>query len=108
MPMNTLLYKIKNKLFRFSKEAKKIKRPSFEDLLKYKSYTKKDNNKFILSLGSGRCGQNWFAKIFNSHPNLIGTCERFRDFEAFYRYISFYNLSIDKEDFFQLFQRIHT
>ncbi len=102
--MNTFVYKIKNKLFRFSKEAKKIIRPSYEELLKYKTYTKGVNNKFILSFGSGRCGQNWFAKIFNSHPNWIGTCERFSNFEAFYRYISFYNLNIDKENFFKLLQ----
>lgn len=102
--MYNLLYKIKNKLFRFSNEAEKIKRPSYEELLSHKSYIKKVNDKFILSFGSGRCGQNWFAKIFNSHPNWIGTCERFSDFEAFYRYISFYNFSVDKEDFFELFQ----
>ena len=102
--MNTFMYKIRNKLFRFSKEASKLKRPSYEELTKYKSFTKSVNNKFILSFGSGRCGQNWFAKIFNSHPNWIGTCERFSDFEAFYRYISFYNLPIDKEDIFKLFQ----
>lgn len=102
--MDSLLYKIRNKLFRFSKEAQKIKRPSYEELLNYKSFIKKDNNKFILSFGSGRCGQNWFAKIFNSHPNWIGTCERFSDFESFYRYISFYNFNIDKENFFEIFQ----
>ena len=43
-------------------------------------------------------------KIFNSHSNWIGTCERFSDFEALYRYISFYNLPIDRENFFQLIQ----
>ena len=102
--MNTLLYKIKNKLFRYSKEAKKIKRPSYAELLTYKSYIKGVNNKLILSFGAGRCGQNWFAKIFNSHPNWIGTCERFSDFEAFYRYISYYNLSIDKENFLEFYK----
>tara|TARA_B100001057_G_scaffold497355_2_gene601270 strand:+ start:4817 stop:5746 length:930 start_codon:yes stop_codon:yes gene_type:complete len=102
--MKNFVYKIKNKIFRFSKEANKIKRPSYDELLNYRSYVKKENNKFILSFGSGRCGQNWFAKIFNSHSNWIGTCERFSDFESLYRYISFYKLPIDKEDFFQLIQ----
>ena len=102
--MNNLLYKIRNKLFRYSKEAKKIKRPSYEELLNYTSYVNGINNKLALSFGAGRCGQNWFAKIFNSHPNWIGTCERFSDFEAFYRYISYYNLSIDKENFLEFYK----
>ena len=102
--MNTLIYKIKNKLFRFSKEASKLKRPSYDELIKYKSFNRSSHNKFILSFGAGRCGQNWFAKIFNSHSNWIGTSERFSDFEAFYRYISFYNLPIEKEGVFRLFE----
>lgn len=102
--MNNLLYKIKNKLFRLSKEAAKIKRPSYEELIKYKSFKKSKNNKFILSFGTGRCGQNWFAKIFNSHSNWIGTCERFSDYETFFRYICFYNLPIDKNSIFELFK----
>jgi len=61
--MKNFIYKIKNKIFRFSKEAKKIKRPSYNELLNYKSYIKTENNKFILSFGSGRCGQNWFVKF---------------------------------------------
>lgn len=102
--MKNLIYKIKNKIFRLSKEASKLKRPTYKELIKYKSFSKNSNNKFILSFGAGRCGQNWFAKIFNSHPNWIGTCERFSDFEALYRYVSFYNLPIDKESFFELLQ----
>lgn len=101
--MNPLIYKIKNKLFRFSKEALKIKKPSYEELLKYQSFSRSLDNKFILSFGAGRCGQNWFAKIFNSHSNWIGTCERFSEFEAFYRYITYYDLPIDKESIFKLF-----
>ncbi len=101
--MKHLIYKIKNKLFRFSKEALKIKKPSYEELIKYKSFHKTLNNKLILSFGAGRCGQNWFAKIFNSHSNWIGTCERFSEFEAFFRFITYYDLPIDKESFFKLF-----
>lgn len=102
--MKNLIYKIKNKLFRFSKEAAKLERPSYEELKKFSSFKKSEDNKFILSFGSGRCGQNWFAKIFNSHTNWVGTCERFSDFEAFYRYISYFKLPIDKEGFFKLFE----
>lgn len=98
-----LIYKIRNKLFQFSKEASKLKRPTFEELIEYKSFHRSNNNKFILSCGAGRSGQNWFSKIFNSHPNWIGTTERFADFEAFYRYISYYNLPVDKKGIFELF-----
>ena len=102
--MNNLIYKIKNKIFRLSDEALKIKRPSFDELIKYKNFKRGHDNKFILSFGAGRCGQNWFAKIFNSHFNWIGTCERFVDFETFYRFISYYNLPVDKEGIFKLIE----
>ena len=105
-PIMNLIYKIKNKLFRFSREAEKLKKPKYNELLKYKLYILKPTNNFILSFGAGRCGQNWFAKLFNSHPNWIGTCERFPDFEAFYRYINFYNLPINKENFFRFFELV--
>jgi hypothetical protein len=102
--MKTLIYKIKNKLFRFSKEATKLSKPSYQELMEYKTFHKGKDNKFVLSFGAGRCGQNWFAKIFNSHSNWIGTCERFADYEAFYRYISYHKLPIDKEGAFKLFE----
>ena len=102
--MKTLIYKIKNKLFRFSKEATKLSRPPYEELIKYKNFQRVGDNKFALSFGAGRCGQNWFAKIFNSHSNWVGTCERFTDYEAFYRYIGYYSLPIDKEGVFKLFE----
>ena len=83
--MNNIIYKIKNNLFKISNEANKIKRPSYEELLKYQNFNKNDNNKLALGFGAGRSGQNWFSRIFNSHPNWIGTCERFADFEAFWQ-----------------------
>ena len=102
--MNNFFYKIKNKLFDFSNEAKKIKRPNYNELIKYQNFQRKDNNILALSFGAGRSGQNWFSKIFNSHPNWVGTCERFADYEAFYRYICFYNLPISKNGFFNLIE----
>ena len=102
--LNNIIYKIKNKFFNFSKEAAKIKRPSYEELIKYQNFSKSDNNKLALSFGAGRSGQNWFSKIFNSHLNWIGTCERFPDYEAFYRYVSYYNLQINKDEFFKLIE----
>jgi hypothetical protein len=102
--MNNIIYKIKNNLFKISNEANKIKRPSYEELLKYQNFNKNDNNKLALGFGAGRSGQNWFSRIFNSHPNWIGTCERFADFEAFFRYVSYYDLQIDKNEFFRLIE----
>ncbi len=101
--MKTLIYKIKNKIYRFSREAKKLERPSFKQLSHFTNFQKNSKNKLALSFGAGRCGQNWFAKIFNSHTNWIGSCERFSDFESFYRYVTYYNLPIDKEGIFKLF-----
>ena len=102
--MNNLIYKIKNKIFNFSKEAKKIKRPSYEELIKYENFSRSVKNKLIISFGSGRSGQNWFSKIFNSHSNWIGSNERFADYEAFYRYVCYYDIPVDKEGFFKLFE----
>ena len=44
--MENFIYKLKNKIFRFSKEADKIKRPSYNELLNYKLF----KNKQIISL----------------------------------------------------------
>ena len=102
--MNNFFYKIKNRLFNFSNEAKKLRRPTYSELIKYQNFQRKDNNVLSLSFGSGRSGQNWFSKIFNSHPNWVGTCERFADYEAFYRYICYYNLPISKNGFIDLIE----
>ena len=102
--MNNFFYKIKNKFFDFSSEAKKLRRPTYDELIKYQNFQRKDNNVLALSFGAGRSGQNWFSKIFNSHPNWIGTCERFADYEAFYRYICYYNLPISKNGFIDLIE----
>jgi hypothetical protein len=102
--MNRLIYKIKNRFFRIGEEYNKLKKPLYRELFKYKNFLRKSDNNFILSFGAGRSGQNWFSKIFNSHQNWIGTCERFSDYEAFYRYITFYNLPINKQNFFKLLE----
>ena len=102
--MNNFFYKIKNRFFDFSSEAKKLRRPTYNELIKYQNFQRKDNNVLALSFGAGRSGQNWFSKIFNSHPNWIGTCERFADYEAFYRYICYYNLPISKNGFIDLIE----
>ncbi len=102
--MNNLIYLIKNRFFRISREAAKLKRPNYEELIKYQNFKINDNNKFALSFAAGRSGQNWFSKIFNSHSNWVGTCERFADYEAFYRYVSYYNLPIYKDEFFRLIE----
>ena len=102
--MNNFFYKIKNRLFDFSNEAKKLKRPTYNELIKYQNFQREDNNILALSFGAGRSGQNWFSKIFNSHPNWVGTCERFADYEAFYRFICYYNLPISKNGFIDLIE----
>jgi len=102
--MNDLLYKIKSSLFRYSKEAKKYKTPSYNELIRYENFQRTKNNNLALSFGAGRCGQNWFAKIFNSHSNWVGSGERFPDYEAFYRYITYYNLPVNKDGFYKLME----
>lgn len=96
------IYKIKNRLFLQSDEASKLKKPSLKEMVKYESFVKNKNNKFALSFGAGRSGQNWYSKIFNSHTNWIGTCERFADYEAFYRFTSYYGLPINSQNFYEL------
>ena len=60
--MKISIYKLKNKLFRYSNEAKKLIRPSYEELLQYENFQRSEDNKLALSFGAGRCGQNWFGK----------------------------------------------
>ena len=100
--MNHYLYKFKNKLFGLTNEARKFRRPTYEELVKFKNFQRLENNKLILSFGAGRSGQNWCSKIFNSHNNWVGSAERFADYEAFYRFVTFYKLSISKENFYKL------
>jgi len=102
--VNNILYKIKNRLFNLSSEAKKLKKPTYKELIKYQNFQRKDNNALALSFGAGRSGQNWFSKIFNSHSNWIGTCERFAEYEAFYRYMCYYDLPIYKDGFYNLIE----
>ena len=100
--MKNLIYRFKSKIFNHSVEAKKYKRPTYDELIKYEDFNRTKNNKLFLSFGSGRSGQNWFSKLFNSHKNWIGSAERFADYEAFYRYITYYKLPISKHGFFNL------
>lgn len=102
--MNNFFYKVKNRLFAFTSEAKKLKTPTYKELIKYQNFQRKNDNNLALSFGAGRCGQNWFSKIFNSHPNWVGTNERFAQYEAFYRYICYYNLPIYKDGFMRLIE----
>ncbi len=102
--MNNFFYTVKNRLFAFTNEAKKLKPPTYKELIKYQNFQRKNNNQLALSFGAGRCGQNWFSKIFNSHPNWVATNERFAQYEAFYRYICYYNLPIYKDGFMKLIE----
>ncbi len=101
--MKKFLYELKvkylNKLDRYKKKNQK---PSYNELEKYKEYVKSKDNHIALGFGAGRTGQSWFSRIFNNHQNWIGSHERFPDYEAFYRYITFYDLPIFKENFFNL------
>ena len=102
--MKDIIYKVKSTLFRYSDEAKKSKRQSYEELIKYINFQKTYKNKLLISFGAGRSGQNWFSKIFNSHSNWVGSIERYADYEAFYRFITYYNLPIQKDNFFKLLE----
>lgn len=37
----------------------------------------------------------WMSKVFTSHQNCAGACERFPEYEAFYRYCQWHDLPID-------------
>ena len=100
--MNFSIYKTKNLINKITKESFKYKRPTYKELIKYQNFKKKKFNKLGISFGAGRSGQSWFSKIFNSHPNWVGSNERFADYEAFYRYVSFYKLPINIDNFFRL------
>ena len=69
--MNNLIYLIKNRFFRISREAAKLKRPNYEELIKYQNFKINDNNKFALSFAAGRSGQNWFSKICSGWANWL-------------------------------------
>ena len=100
--MKNIIYKAISIFYKYTNEAKKSKRVTFNELVKYSDFEKNNNNKLLLSFGAGRSGQNWFSKIFNSHLNWVGSTERYSDYESFYRYTTYYGLPIDKKNFFKL------
>jgi len=61
--------------------------------------------RLILGYGTGRCGMNWFSRVLMAHANAHGGCERFPEFEVFYRYCSFHKLPMDMGGFFELLRR---
>ena len=60
----------------------------------------------ILGYGTGRCGMNWFHRILAAHANATGGCERFSDFEVFYRYFHYHNLPVDMGGFHALLKKL--
>ena len=40
--MKKIIYKAKNNLFKFSQESRKLKRPSFDELIKFRNFKKKN------------------------------------------------------------------
>ena len=102
--INNFIYNIRKRLIGYSQEEKKLRRPTYKELIKFQNFERKNNNKLGLSFAVGRSGQNWFSKIFNGHSNWVGSCERFADYEAFYRYIRYYDLPVFKDEFFRLLE----
>lgn len=103
--MKTILNKVYNKL---KKEEEK-----FQKIIKVTDYEKfyeapavaKDNKKLIISFSSGLSGHQWMTKVFTSHENCCGGCERFTDFDAFFRYVTWNDLPIDMEGFYNLLRK---
>jgi len=102
--MKSFIDQFKEALYNRSTEGKKLRRPDYATLLEYKDLPYKLNSYKVLGFGAGRSGQNWLSKIFNTHPNWVGTNERFYDYEAFYRYITYHQLPIDRTPILKLLE----
>jgi len=70
-------------------------------------YEKQIESGKILILGtlSARSGTRWLCDIFSHHKNAIGSIERFRVAESFYRYIKYNNLPIDCSGIIRLIKK---
>lgn len=75
------------------------------NLLKNVPEISRENKQLILSFAAGRSGQRWTNKIFTSHQNCNGACERFPDFEAYYRFVTWNKLPIDLSGFYDLLEK---
>jgi hypothetical protein len=64
-----------------------------------------DGKGLVISVGTGRCGMRWMTRIFTSHENCNGANERFMDFEALYRFVTWYELPVDMSGFYELLRR---
>lgn len=65
----------------------------------------RSGHRVILGVGSGRSGMRWYSNVIRAHENATGGCERFKEFEAFYRYVTFNDLPVDMTGFHDLLHK---
>ena len=61
-----------------------------------------DGKETIFCFSTGRSGTRWLSKIFDSHTNCHAGCDRFPEEEAFFRYVTWYDLPVDLSGFHAL------
>ncbi len=64
-----------------------------------------ENKKHVITIGTGRCGMRWLCRFFSRHQNCVGSAERFIDYDAFYRWATWYGVDVDMAGYFELMRR---
>ena len=64
-----------------------------------------ENKKHLITIGTGRCGMRWLTRFFSQHHNCVGSAERFMDYDAFYRWATWYGIEVDMSGYFELMRR---
>lgn len=85
-------------------EDKLDQSPDYDKLIQYRNIDVPENSHLILNLTGGRSGTRWLSEIFNRHPSWNGSCERFGEHEAFYRYITWYDMNVNRGIFHELYK----
>ena len=64
-----------------------------------------ENKKHLITIGTGRCGMRWLTRFFARHQNCVGSAERFMDYDAFYRWATWYGVEVDMSGYFEMMRR---
>ncbi len=74
---------------------------SFEEMLRTPP-VRAAGKRLIMCFSMGRSGTRWLSKMFCSHRNCHGACDRFPEEESFFRYVTWYDLPVDVAGFIEL------
>lgn len=91
--MKSLKNKIIRKIYDTSRQGKKIRKYRENELTDHSVLALPNDSKVVFSVASGRSGQRWLSRLINEQRDWVGTCERFGEYEFYYRWCCYNNVN---------------